>query len=74
MFWDFGSIHMFVTQNAAGDEVKESSHRVSSSRNSSSSEDEQLHSLASLFHRGDLRLDQDHRGENGSARELGSRG
>ena len=54
MFWDFGSIHMFVTgvravstQNAAGDHVKESSHRVISSRNrSSSSGDEQLHSLA----------------------------
>ena len=35
------------TQNTAGDHVKESSHRVISSRNSSSSSgDEQLHSLA----------------------------
>ena len=37
------------TQNAAGDHVKESSHRVISSRSSSSSsEDKQLHSLASF--------------------------
>ena len=56
MFWDFGSVQKFVTsvrsvstQNAAGDHVTESSHRVSSGRNSSSSSgDEQLHSLASL--------------------------
>ena len=56
--WDFGSIQMFVTglravstQNAAGDHVTESSHRDSSrsnSHSSTSSGDEQFHSLVQL--------------------------
>ena len=44
MFWDFGSIQMFVTgvstvsaQNTAGDHVKESSQRTSSSHGSNRS-------------------------------------